>query len=126
MFSMMVELANTISSQDGNIEGLAYQKTLFPAPAIKSKAISPSESTEVGGLTFPMNPQKRTLPGQFPFREGAASDKPHCRFGVARFTGKIMIFPWIRWREPTSKLVTCRTTSVIPVSNGNCTKYLTF
>ena len=33
--SMIVELANTISSQDENIEWLTYQSTLLPAPATK-------------------------------------------------------------------------------------------
>jgi hypothetical protein len=97
---MTVELANAVSSpsQDRNIERLMYQKTLFPAPAIKSKTISPSGSVGIGGLTFPMNPQKGAWPGRFPFWEGAASDKPRCRFCVSQFLGNIIIFPWIRWR----------------------------
>jgi hypothetical protein len=35
MFSMIVELASTLSFQDKNVVELTYQKTLFPAPAIK-------------------------------------------------------------------------------------------
>jgi ribosomal protein L34E len=35
MSSMMVELANTMSSQGRNIKSLTYQRTLFPAPATK-------------------------------------------------------------------------------------------
>ena len=34
---MIVELANTISPQDRNINSLTYQNTLFPAPATKQK-----------------------------------------------------------------------------------------
>jgi hypothetical protein len=37
MSSMIVELANTMSSRDGSIKGLTYQRTLFPAPATKGK-----------------------------------------------------------------------------------------
>ena len=37
MFSIIVELpvASDINFQDKKIEGLSYQKTLFPAPAIR-------------------------------------------------------------------------------------------
>jgi hypothetical protein len=37
IFSMIVELANTIISEDGNTEEITYQKTLFPAPAIRGE-----------------------------------------------------------------------------------------
>ena len=33
--SIIVELANTVSLQDENIERLTYHSTLFPAPATK-------------------------------------------------------------------------------------------
>ena len=35
MSSMIVELANTINSQDKSMKRLIYQRTLFPAPATK-------------------------------------------------------------------------------------------
>ena len=63
MFSMIVELpmANKISSRDGNSEGLTYQRTLFPAPAIAGGGgVSHCESVGIGGLTFPMNPYEGT------------------------------------------------------------------
>jgi hypothetical protein len=56
MSSMIVELLNTISSQEGNIEEMACQRTLLPAPAIEGKTINLRESVRVVGLTFPMNP----------------------------------------------------------------------
>jgi hypothetical protein len=34
---MIVELAKTVSSQDNYIAWLAYQRTVFPAPATKGK-----------------------------------------------------------------------------------------
>ena len=37
---MTVELADTLDSQDQNIDGLAYQSTLFPDPATKGTIIS--------------------------------------------------------------------------------------
>jgi hypothetical protein len=56
--SMVVELTNTISSQDGNIEWLTYQSTLFPAPATKGeKAISLRKRVSARRqLTFPVDP----------------------------------------------------------------------
>jgi hypothetical protein len=38
MFSMIAELANNISSQDGNIGEITYQRTLLPAPAIMGES----------------------------------------------------------------------------------------
>src|SRR6266850_1799536 len=48
-----------------------------------------------------MNPQKGTLSRRLPFRESLAIDKPrHCP-SVPRSASDVMIFPWIRWGEPT-------------------------
>ena len=48
-------------------------------------------------------------------------DEPFCGPSLARVAGNVVIFPWIRWREPTlnilPQLVTCQTISVFSVRN---------
>jgi hypothetical protein len=63
---MIVELANTISSQDRNIKSLTYQRTLFPAPAKKGKIQSLQKCknwalTDVCHEPIEGNPGPRTL-----------------------------------------------------------------
>jgi len=48
MSSMMVELVDTLGSQDQNIDKLAYQSTLFPDPATKGMTISVCKRVRAG------------------------------------------------------------------------------
>jgi len=48
---MMVELADALDSQDQNIDGLAYQSTLFPDPATKGMTISVCKRVRAGQQT---------------------------------------------------------------------------
>jgi len=50
MSSIMVELANTLDSQDQYVDGLAYQSTLFPDPATKGMTISLCKRVRAGKL----------------------------------------------------------------------------
>ena len=49
--SMIVELANTVSFQDGNIERRTYQSTLFPAPARKQENYEPLRKKKLWVVT---------------------------------------------------------------------------
>jgi hypothetical protein len=54
---MIVELVGAVSPRGQDIESLAYQRTLFPAPAMKKKTINLRERVSAGRqLTFPMEP----------------------------------------------------------------------
>ena len=74
-------------------------------------------------LTFPVDPQEGTRSRCFPFRERVALKEPCCCTAVPQSEGVIVIFPWIRGREPSSnispQLVTCPRISALPDSNGN-------
>jgi hypothetical protein len=49
---------------------------------------------------------------------------------MMQFTCNVVIFPWIRGREPFSKvflqLITCQVISVLPVRDANVENSLTF
>ena len=49
--SMIVELADIVSSQDGNMGELTYQNTLFPEPATKGEKPSVSDNEQMLGKT---------------------------------------------------------------------------
>jgi hypothetical protein len=89
---MIAELANTMNSQDENIDKSAYQRMLFPAPAKRGKTISlHNYGKGWRQRTFAVNPQKRTCVGPLPFREGIALDEPRRSPHVAQFTGDFVI-----------------------------------
>jgi hypothetical protein len=95
---MIVELANTISSQDQKIEMSTCQRMVFPAPAIRGKTISlHNRGKGRRQRTFAMNPQKRTCFGALPFQVSVASEEPRGSPRVAQFAGSLVIYGWI-WR----------------------------
>jgi len=62
-------------------------------------------------LTFPMDPEERTRSRFLPFRERRAINKPRPSLAMSQFSGDVIIFRWIRGREPflniTQQLGTC-------------------
>jgi len=74
-------------------------------------------------LTFPVDPQEGARSRCFPFRERVPLNKPRRCAVVPQSEGVIVIFPWIRGREPSSnispQLVTCQTVSALPDSHNN-------
>ena len=64
-----------------------------------------------------MDPEERAWARFFPFSECHAIKEPRPGIFVSRFAGDVVIFPWIRGREPfsniTPQLVTCQTNSVL-------------
>jgi hypothetical protein len=76
---MIVELAITVSSQDGNIERITYQRMLFPAPATKGENHQSRERMmDEQQLTLSVDPQKGARWRCLPLRERVALKEPHC------------------------------------------------
>ena len=75
-----------------------------------------------------MNPHERTR--RFPVIHGIALGKPRGRSTVMRFTGDIMVYPWIWGRQPMTKvhlaLVPYEVVSAYMPRNGNIKRLRTF
>jgi len=63
-------------------------------------AVTPERPRE---HTFPVEPQKRTI--RFPFGENASVEKPFGCLLVIGTTGNVVVNSWIRWREPSAKVL---------------------
>jgi hypothetical protein len=70
-----------------------------------------------------MYPEEGTWSRFLPFRKRGAVNEPCPGFAVLRFAGDVVIFPWIRRREPSSNIdpqhVTCQIVSAVPHNNAN-------
>jgi hypothetical protein len=75
-----------------------------------------------------MNPHERTR--RFPVIHGIALGKPRGRSTVMRFTGDIMVYPWIWGRQPMTKvhlaLVPYDVVSAYMPRNSNIKRLRTF
>ena len=84
---------------------MTYQRTLFPDPADhrRNYCIGNGKRYEGDIRTQTMDPHKRTR--RFPTHEGTALLEPRGRALVMYFEGDILVYPRIRGRQPTVKVV---------------------
>ena len=75
-----------------------------------------------------MDPHERTR--RFPITHSVTLRKPRGRAMVMRFAGKILVYPWIWGRQPTTKvllaLVTYKLISAFMPPNSNIDRLRTF
>ena len=78
--SMIVELLNTVSPQDEDIERFTYQRMLLPAPAYERGKSSVCDGVSAGRrLTFTVYPKEGTWSRCLPFRERVTINEPRSR-----------------------------------------------
>jgi hypothetical protein len=98
-----------------NTGNVAYQRTVFPAPATTKEAINLGVLfVQQGILTFTTNPQKGTR--RLPVDESITLSEPFRGPVVASCARQVVVLPWV-WRgEPVLKIsphfVSCKTMSV--------------
>jgi hypothetical protein len=103
--------------KSGNV---AYQSTVFPAPATTKEAINLGVLFgQQGILTFTTNPQKGAR--RLPVDESITLNEPFRGPVVASFASYVVVLPWVWGGEPVLKisphLVSCKTMSVFLVRN---------
>jgi hypothetical protein len=83
--------------------GETYQSTLFPDPANHKRDYQNSERHEGDIRTQTMDPHQRSC--RFPIIHGIALRKPRGRATVMRSPGDIVVYPWIRSRQPAANVL---------------------
>ena len=97
-----------------------HQRMVLPAPAMGTEVHQVHNTWNVGGRTFPVDPQQRR--DGLPFLVNTTLEEPGRSPFMLGIAGSVVICRWIWWREPFSNLLSrrlsCKSDSTSQSNNG--------
>jgi hypothetical protein len=114
MVLMSLMIADLVDSQyiynlfGTNVPEDGVRKNGFTSAGCEYKSsLARVGAQRAGERTFPVDPQQRT--GLFPILESSTLGEPHAGALMMSITSNIVIYVWVRRREPIQYVVPCKT-----------------